>query len=144
MAQNNNIVVYALMPAGGAQQAPPTCQTYHLPPFALVEEFSHRRADRCNINDHKLTMGGPLHPKNKPLPEYVCWPDAVTDQMLAMGYISDKAHFPDTEFQQIVAGMRRLKPREMNSPLRPQPITGVVCRRLTRQFCNRLRTVGRS
>ena len=30
--------------------------------------------------------------------------------MLARGYISDNAHFPDAEFQQIVAGMRRLKP----------------------------------
>jgi len=30
--------------------------------------------------------------------------------MLARGYISDNAHFPDAEFPQIVAGMRRLKP----------------------------------
>ena len=30
--------------------------------------------------------------------------------MLARGYISDNWHFPDAEFQQIVAGMRRLKP----------------------------------
>jgi len=30
--------------------------------------------------------------------------------MLARGYISDNCHFPDAEFQQIVAGMRRLKP----------------------------------
>jgi len=29
--------------------------------------------------------------------------------MLARGYISDNWHFPDAEFQQIVAGMRRLK-----------------------------------
>jgi len=34
----------------------------------------------------------------------------VKDQMLARGYISDNWHFPDAEFQQIVAGMRRLKP----------------------------------
>jgi len=34
----------------------------------------------------------------------------VKDQMLARGYISDNAHFPDAEFPQIVAGMRRLKP----------------------------------
>jgi len=55
-------------------------------------------------------MGVPHHLKNKPPPEYVCWRDAVRDQMLARGYISDNAHFPDTEFQQIVAGMSRLKP----------------------------------
>jgi len=30
--------------------------------------------------------------------------------MLARGYISDNAHLPDAEFQQIVAGMRRFKP----------------------------------
>jgi len=68
MAQNNNIVVYALMVAGGAQQAPPPGQTYHLPPFALVGEFSHRRPDGRNIKDYKLTIGVPHHPKNKPPP----------------------------------------------------------------------------
>jgi len=66
MAQNNNIVGYALMPAGGGQQAPPAGQTYHLPPFTLVGEYSHRRPDRRLINDHKLSMGIPHHPKNKP------------------------------------------------------------------------------
>ena len=45
MAQNNNIVVYALLSARGAQQ-PLTGQTYHLPPFTLVGEYSHRRPDR--------------------------------------------------------------------------------------------------
>jgi len=73
MVQNNNIVVYALMQAGGAQQAPPTGQTYHLPPFALVGHFSHRRSHRRNINDYKLTMGVPHHPKNKPPPNMFVW-----------------------------------------------------------------------
>jgi len=40
MAQNTNIVVYALLPAGGAQQ-PLAGQAYHLPPFTLVGEYSH-------------------------------------------------------------------------------------------------------
>jgi len=110
MAQNNNIVVYTLMPARGAQQAPPAGQSYRLGPFALVEEFSHQRPARRNINHYKLTMGVPHPPKNKPLPRYICWRDDVKDQMLAMGYISDNAHFSDAEFQQMVAGMRRLKP----------------------------------
>jgi len=109
MAQNNNIVVYALLPAGGAQQ-PPAGQTYHLPPFTLVGEYSHRRPDRQSISAHKLAMGIPHHPINKPPPEYLCWRDAVKDQMLARGYISDNWHFPDAEFQQIVEGMTRLKP----------------------------------
>ena len=30
--------------------------------------------------------------------------------MLARGYIADNWHYPDAEFQQIVAGMRRLQP----------------------------------
>jgi len=109
MAQNNNIVVYALLPAGGAQQ-PPAGQTYHLPPFTLVGEYSHRCPDRQSISAHKLAMGVPHHPINKPPPEYLCWRDAVKDQMLARGYISDNWHFPDAEFQQIVEGMRTLKP----------------------------------
>jgi len=109
MAQKNNIVGYALMPAGGAQQAPPAGQTYHLPPSTLVGEYSHRRPDCRLINDHKLGMGIPHHPKNRP-PVYICWRDAVKDQMLARGYISDNWHFPDAEFQQIVTGMGRLKP----------------------------------
>ena len=109
MAQNNNIVVYALLPAGGAQQ-PPAGQTYHLPPFTLLGEYFHRRSDRQSISAHMLGMGVPHHPINKPLPEYLCLRDAVKDEMLASGYISDNLHFPDAEFQQIVAGMRRLKP----------------------------------
>jgi len=68
MAQNNNIVVYALMAAGGEQQAPPTGQTFNLLPFALIGEFSHGRPNRRNINDHKLTMGLPHHRKNNPPP----------------------------------------------------------------------------
>jgi len=109
MAQNNNIVVYALLPAGGAPQ-PPAGQTYHLPPFTLVGEYSHRRPDRQSINTPKLAMGVSYHPMNKPPPEYLCWRDAVKDQMLARGYISDNWQFPDAEFQQIVEGLWRLKP----------------------------------
>jgi len=110
MAQNNNIVVYALLPAGGAWQPPPAGQTYHLPPFTLVGEYSHRRPNLQSISAHKLAMGVPHYPINKPPPEYLCWRDAVKDQMLARGYISDNWHFPDAEFQQIVEGLWRLKP----------------------------------
>jgi len=71
MAQNNNIVVYAFLPASGAQQ-PPVPQTYHLPPFTLVGEYSHRRPDRQSISTHKLALGIPHHLIHKPLPEYLC------------------------------------------------------------------------
>jgi len=54
-------------------------------------------------------MGISHYPKNKPS-VYVCWQNTVKDQVLARGYISDNWHFPDAEFQQIVAGMSRLKP----------------------------------
>jgi len=65
MAQNNNFVGYALMLAGDVQQAPAVGQTYHLPPCTLVGEYSHQHLNRRLINDHKLSMGIPHHPKNK-------------------------------------------------------------------------------
>jgi len=101
LAQNNNIVVYALLTAVGAQQPPPAGQTNHIPPFTLIGEYSHRRADRQSISAHKLAMDVPYHLINKPPPEYLCWRDAVKDQMLARGYIADNWHFPDAEFQQM-------------------------------------------
>jgi len=97
MAQNNHIVVYALLTAGGVQQ-PPAGQTYHLPPFTLVGEYSHRRPDCQSIRAHKLAMGVPHDPITKPPPEYLCWWAAVKDQMLARGCISDNWHFADAEF----------------------------------------------
>jgi len=66
--------------------------------------------NRQSISTHKLAMGVSHHPINKPPPEYLCWRVVVKDQMLARGCISDNWHFPDAEFQQIVEGMRRLKP----------------------------------
>jgi len=38
------------------------------------------------------------------------WADAVKDQMISRGYISEDPDIPGAEFPQIVAGMRRLKP----------------------------------
>jgi len=61
MTENNNIVVYALLPAGDAQQ-PLAGQTYHLSPFTLVGEYSHRRPDHQSISAHKLAMGIPITP----------------------------------------------------------------------------------
>jgi len=65
MAQNNNIVVYALLPAGGAQQ-PPMCPTYRLPPSTLIGEYSHRLPNHQSLSAHELTMGVPHHPINNP------------------------------------------------------------------------------
>jgi len=80
MAQNNNIVVYGILPPGGAQQ-PPAGQIYHLPPFTLVGEYPHRPPDCQSISAHKLAMGVPHHPTNKPPPEHRYWRDAVNDQI---------------------------------------------------------------
>jgi len=110
MPQNINNVQYALMPAGGAHEPPPAGQTYHLPGNSLVGEYSARRMNHRKISDHMLTLGVPPHAKGHPPAEYLTWRDAVKDQMLARGYITDNSQFPDAEFQQIVGGIRRLKP----------------------------------
>jgi len=110
MAQNINNVEYALMPAGVAQRPPPPGQRFHLPGNTLVGEYSARRMDHRKISNHKLILGVPPHAIGHPPAEYLMWLDAVKDQMLAKGYITDNSQFPDAEFQQIVGGMRRLKP----------------------------------
>jgi len=43
-------------------------------------------------------------------PIYGTWRDAVKNQMLARGYLTDLNHFSDVEFQQIVTGVGRLRP----------------------------------
>jgi len=87
MAQNKNIVVYVLLPVGGAQQPPPACPTYHLPPLPVIGEYSPQHADRQSISAQKLAMGVPHHSIHMPPPEDVCWRHAVKDQMLVTGYI---------------------------------------------------------
>jgi len=106
MAQNINIIQYPLMPAGAPQPAP-AGQTYQLPANSLIGEMSCRRRDNRKINDHKRSMGLGTA---KGDPVYGAWRDAVKDQLLARGYLTDIHHFPDAEFHQIVAGFRRLRP----------------------------------
>ena len=43
-------------------------------------------------------------------PIYSTWRDTVNNQMLARGYLTDLHHFADIEFQQIVTGVRPLRP----------------------------------
>jgi len=95
MAQNINNVQYALMSAGGAQLQPPPVQTYHILGNTLIGEYSARRMDHRKISDHKLTLGVPPHAKGHPPAVYLTWWDAVKDQMLARGYITDNSQFPD-------------------------------------------------
>jgi len=106
MAQNIDNVQYAQMPTGGEQQPPPTGQTYHPPGNTLVRQYSARRMDHRKISDQQLTLGVPPHAKGHPPAEYLTWRDAVKDQMLARGYITDNSEFLHAEFPQIVGGMR--------------------------------------
>jgi len=101
MAHNN--VEYVYMPNAGNLQAP-AGQTYHLPPVSLRGYISSRRSNYRKIVDHKLSMG---IPDDNHL--YGEWREAVKDQMLARGFRKIRT-FPDHHFQQIVAGMRTLRP----------------------------------
>jgi len=101
MAHNN--VEYVDMPNPGNLQAL-AGPTYHLPPGSLREYISSRRTNYPKMVDHKLSMG---IPDDNHL--YGEWREAVKDQMLARGFRKMRT-FPDHYFQQIVAGMRTLRP----------------------------------
>ena len=111
MVQNIiNKVQYIQMQNRGAQQAPPG-QTCQLPPNSLPGEISVKRknpeAGKRKIKTHKAFIGIRDDAAGEAL--YPHWRETVKDQMLARNY-DDIYQFPDTEFQQIVAGMRRLLP----------------------------------
>jgi len=105
MAQNINIIQYALMPPGGLQLAP-AGQTYQLPANSLIGEIPFQRWDKRKITELKRSMGIAVGLQGDAI--YGAWQDAVKDQMLARGYQTDLHHFPDAEFLQIVAGFRQL------------------------------------
>ena len=107
MAQNINIIQYALMPPGGPQLGP-AGQIYQLTSNSLIREIQFRRSDKRKITEHKRPMGIAVGLQDDAI--YGAWRDAVKDQMLARGYQTDLHHFPEAEFLQIVAGFRPLKP----------------------------------
>jgi len=107
MAQNINIIQYALMPPGGPQLAP-AGQTYQLPANSLIGEISFRQSDKRKITEHKRSIGIAVGLQGDAI--YSAWRDAVKNQMLARGYQTDLHHFPDAEFLQIVASFRQLRP----------------------------------
>ena len=110
MAQNINIVQYIHIQNLGAQQAPQR-QTYQLPSNSLTGVISPKRTNpevgKRKIKTHKAFIGIKDNDAGEAL--YGDWQDTVKDQMLARNY-ADIHKFPDAEFQQIVAGMRRLLP----------------------------------
>jgi len=56
MAQNINMIQYALMPPGGAHLAPAR-QTYQVPANSLIGEISFPRSEKRKISEHKRSMG---------------------------------------------------------------------------------------
>jgi len=101
MAQNINIILYALMPPGGPQLAP-ACQTYQLPANSLIGEISFRRSDKRKITEHKRSMGIAVGFQCDAI--YGAWLDAVKDQMLASGYQTDLHHYICSERHTWYAG----------------------------------------
>ena len=110
MAQNINIVQYIHIQHPGAQQAPQG-QTYQLPPNSLAGIISAKgknpEAGKRMIKTHNAFMGITDNDAGEAL--YGDWRDTVKDQMLARNY-ANIHKCPDSEFQHIVAGMRRLLP----------------------------------
>ena len=110
MAQNIINVQYIHMQNPGLQQAPPG-QTYQLPPNSLTGEISVKcknpEAGKLKIKTHKAFIGITDDAAGEAL--YAHWRETVKDQMLARNY-DDIYQFPEAEFQQIIAALRRLLP----------------------------------
>jgi len=67
----------------------------------------------------------------------------VKDPILARGFISDNWHFLDAEFQQIMAGIRRLKPGGNALATASAPNNMASMQEIDEEFIHWLMTVGR-
>ena len=107
MAHNINHVQYVYMQNPGMQQAP-AGQTYQLPPNSLAGVISAARPNTggFSITHFKRSVG---HSLVNAAPQYTAWRNLVKDQLLARNF-TPLANFPIADFQEIVAGMRRLLP----------------------------------
>ena len=141
MAQNINIIQYALMPPGGPQLAL-AGQTHQLPANSLIGEIWFRRSDKRKITEHKRSMGIAVGLQGDTI--YGAWRDTVKDQMLArvIRRIFTTSLTQNSCKLSLASGNWDLP--AMNSPLHLQRTTHLVCRRWPRQWSNWLRTVGRS
>jgi len=92
----------------GAQQAP-AGQTYQLPPNSLLGVIRATRPTPGgqSITHYKGAMGFPAN--NPGAVVYKEWRRLVKDQLVARNF-TPLADFTIREFQQIVGGMRRLRP----------------------------------
>jgi len=108
MAHNIIDLRYILMHNPGAEQAP-AGQRYELPPNSLLRVISDTRSNPAgqSITHYKGGMGFPTN--NSGAVVYDQWRRRVKDQMGARNF-TPLANFAIREFQQILAGMRRLCP----------------------------------
>jgi len=108
MAQNIIHVQYVYMHNPGALHAP-AGQTYQLPPNSLLGVISATRPNPGgqSITHYKGAMDFPAH--NAGAVVYKEWRRLVKDQLVARN-LTPFANFAIGEFQQILAGMKRLRP----------------------------------
>jgi len=108
MAHNIIDVRYIYMHNPGAQQAP-VGQKYQLPPNSLQGVISATRPNPGgqSITHYKGAMGFPANDAGAVV--YKEWLRLVQDQLVARNF-TPLANLAIGEFQQIVAGMRRLRP----------------------------------
>ena len=108
MAQNINNVQYVHMANPGVGQVPPLGQAYQLPLKSLIGVISTRRLnpDGRSTTLQKTNMG--FGPGLKNLVYKACR-DLAKDLMIARNYVpgARAGIYPDTDFQAIIAGMRR-------------------------------------
>jgi len=108
MAHNIIDVRYVYMHNPGAQQAP-AGQTYQLPPNSLLRVISATRPNPVgqSITHYKGAMGFPAN--NASPVVYKEWRRLVKDQLVARNF-KPFANFALRKFEQIVAGIWRLRP----------------------------------
>jgi len=130
MAHNIIHVRYVYMHNPGAQQAP-AGQTYQLPPNSLLGVISATRPNPGGqvITHYKGAMGFPAN--NAGAVVYKEWPRLVKDQLVARNF-TPLANFAIGEFQQIIAGMRRLRPACDQVAKESAANKWLVCRRPAR------------
>jgi len=93
-------------------QAPPSGQTYQLPPNSLAAHIGMGRSTPGgrSTTDHQPNMGFLMDNPGKA--QYNARGNIVKDLMIGRNFVpgSTVMNYPDADFQPIFAGMRRLRP----------------------------------
>src|SRR5437588_4301262 len=106
MAQNIINLQYTHVPNAG-NAIVPAGYVNQLPSNSLVGNADAKRPDHRKLSEHKMSIGFTLTVQGKDLCRQ--WRKAVKDQLLARNFTT-LSTLPDHDFQQIVGGMRRLRP----------------------------------